>query len=48
MGTIELLLSLTLGFIYLAVPVITLIIVIQINKRLKQIEQDLKLKLKSE
>jgi hypothetical protein len=47
-GTVEMLLLLILALVYVAIPVITLIIVVQINNRLKQIEQDLKLRLKSE
>ena len=43
MGTVELLLFLILAFVYLAIPVITLVVVVRINKRLMQIEQDLKL-----
>ena len=47
MGTVELLLFLIFALVYLAIPVIILVIVVRINNRLKQIEQDLKLKLKS-
>ena len=52
MGTVELLLFLVIALVYLAIPVITLVVVVRINKRLKQIESDLKLefqlKLKSD
>ena len=41
MGTVELLLVLIIALIYLAIPVITLILVIQTNKRIAQIEQTL-------
>ena len=41
MGSYELLLILILSLVYLAIPVITLIIVIQSNKKIAQIERDL-------
>ena len=42
MGTIELLLVLLLALFYLAVPIITLLIVIRINNRLNDIEEVIK------
>jgi len=48
MGTIELFLILILALIYLAIPIITLSIVVQINRKIKQIEQDLNLAFKSD
>ena len=48
MGTIELLLILIFALIYLAIPIITLSIVIQINRNIKQIEHDLNPALKSD
>ena len=42
MGTIELLLLLLLALFYLAVPVITLLMVIRINNRLNEIEKLIK------
>ena len=42
MGTVELLLVLIIALVYMAIPVITLILVIQSNKRIAQIEQTLK------
>ena len=41
MGTYELLLVLIIALVYLAIPVITLVVVIQPNKKIAQIEQDL-------
>ena len=41
MGSYELLLILIISLVYLAIPVITLIIVIQSNKKIAQIERDL-------
>ena len=38
MGTVELLLVLLIAVVYMAIPVITLIYVIQLNKRIAQIE----------
>lgn len=38
MGTVELLLLILLALFYLAVPVITLLMVIRINNRLNEIE----------
>jgi hypothetical protein len=46
MGTIELFLILILALIYLAIPIITLSIVVQINREIKQIEQGLNSALK--
>lgn len=43
MGTVELLLLLILGLVYLAVPIITLIIAVRINNRLTKIEQEINL-----
>jgi hypothetical protein len=40
MGRIELLIILVFALIYLTFPVITLVIVLQINKRLKRIEEE--------
>ena len=48
MVTVELLQFLIFALVYLAIPVITLVVVVQINKRLKQIEQDLKLEFQLE
>jgi hypothetical protein len=47
MGTVELLLVLIIALIYLAIPIITLYVVIQSNKRIAQIERDLEQALKS-
>ena len=41
MGTVELLLLLILALIYLAIPIITLVIVFRINNRLTKIEQEI-------
>ena len=41
MGTFELLLFLILALVYLAIPIITLIIVIRINNRLNDIKQEI-------
>ncbi len=46
MGTVELLLFLVITLVYLAIPVIILVDMVRTNKRLKQIESDLKLELK--
>lgn len=42
MGTVELLLLILLALFYLAVPVITLLMVIRINNRLNEIEKVIK------
>jgi hypothetical protein len=42
MGTVELLLFLILALVYLAILVITLVVVVRTSKHLKQIESDLK------
>ena len=47
MGTVELLLLLILALIYLAIPIITLVIVVRINNRLTKIEQEINLLRKS-
>jgi len=47
MGSYELLLVLIISLVYLAIPVITLIIVIQSNKKITQIERDLNQVMKS-
>ena len=41
MGSYELLLILIISLVYLAIPVITLIIVIRSNKKIAQIKRDL-------
>jgi hypothetical protein len=48
MGTYELLLVLIISLVYLAIPVITLFIVIQSNKKISRIERDLNQVLKAE
>ena len=48
MVTVEFLLVVVLLLVTLVIPVITLIIVFQINRRIKQIQQDLKLAQKSD
>lgn len=48
MGRIELFLIFILALAYLAVPVITLVLMVQINNRLKQIEQYLQFDVKTE
>lgn len=48
MGRIELFLIFILALVYLAVPVITLVLIVQINNRLKQIEQYLQFDVKTE
>lgn len=40
-GSVELLITLILALIYLAVPLVTLYLVIRINQRLKNIEEHL-------
>ncbi len=47
MGSVELLFSVIGALIYLGIPVVTLIIVLRINNRLKKIEQGINLVLKS-
>jgi hypothetical protein len=42
MGRIELLIVLAFALVYLTVPIVTLVIVVQINKRLKRIEGEIK------
>ena len=48
MGTYELLLVLIISLVYLAIPVITLFIVIQSNKKISRIKRDLNQVLKAE
>lgn len=48
MGRVELILVLILALVYIAIPIITLILVVQINNRLKQIERYLRSKVNSE
>ena len=43
MGRVELLIILVFALVYLTVPIITLVLVVQINNRLKQIEQYLQI-----
>ena len=43
MGRIELLILLAIGLVYITFPIITRVFVIQINKRLKQIEKEIDL-----
>jgi hypothetical protein len=40
-GNVELLIILLLALVYLAIPIITLVIAIQINNRLSKIEQSI-------
>jgi hypothetical protein len=47
MGSNELLLVSIIALLYLAIPVITLIVVIQVNRRIAKIERDLSQVLKS-
>jgi hypothetical protein len=41
MGRSELLIILAFALVYLTFPIVTLVIVVQINKRLKQIEGEI-------
>jgi len=41
MGRVELLILLAIGLVYMTFPIITLVIVVQINKRLKRIEKEI-------
>jgi hypothetical protein len=41
-GSVELFIILVLALIYLAVPLVTLYLVLRINQRLKNIEENLK------
>ena len=43
MGRVELLILLAIGLVYMTFPFITLVIVVQINKRLKRIEKEIDL-----
>jgi uncharacterized membrane protein (DUF485 family) len=43
MGRIELIILLAIGLVYMTFPIITMVFVIQINKRLKQIEKEIEL-----
>ena len=43
MGRVELLILLAFALVYLTFPIITLVIVVQINKRLKLIEKEIAL-----
>ena len=43
MGRVELLIILVFALVYLTVPIMTLVLVVQINNRLKQIEQYLQI-----